>query len=163
MSNLTQSQTDLLQAAISDPSGTTSSVFPAATVRALIKRGFLISIPQADGPSRLLITSEGRQAMGAPAHEEQPKSDPDDADIEPPVQAPDIMPRRPMGKIGVLIDLLGAEGGATIEAMMAATGWQAHSVRGAIAGAIKKGLGRAVESSKAEGARVYRLADGSNV
>ena len=42
--------------------------------------------------------------------------------------------------------------------MMAATGWQAHSVRGAISGAIKKKLGLDVRSEKTEGGRVYRIA-----
>jgi hypothetical protein len=41
--------------------------------------------------------------------------------------------------------------------MMAATGWQAHSVRGAISGSIKKALGLAVVSEKIDGARTYRI------
>jgi hypothetical protein len=45
--------------------------------------------------------------------------------------------------------------------MMAATGWQAHSVRGAIAGAIKKKLKLDVASEKAEGGRVYRIVEGA--
>jgi Protein of unknown function (DUF3489) len=40
-----------------------------------------------------------------------------------------------------------------------ATGWQPHSVRGAISGALKKKLGLAVASDKVEGrGRVYRIA-----
>ena len=49
---------------------------------------------------------------------------------------------------GVLVTLLRDEAGATVEAMSAATGWQAHSVRGAIAGALKKRLGFTVTSEK---------------
>ena len=42
--------------------------------------------------------------------------------------------------------------------MMAATGWQAHSVRGALSGAIKKNLGVAVVSDQGrEGVRIYRI------
>lgn len=49
--------------------------------------------------------------------------------------------------------------GASIDEIMAATGWQAHTIRGAIAGALKKKLGLAVESEKVEGrGRVYRIA-----
>lgn len=63
----------------------------------------------------------------------------------------------PPTKISSLVDLLRRQDGATIEAMMHATGWQAHSVRGAIAGAIKKGLGLEVISEKIDGIRVYRV------
>jgi hypothetical protein len=57
-----------------------------------------------------------------------------------------------------LIDMLRRKSGATIEEVMAATGWQAHTVRGAVAGAIKKKLGLKVESDKVEGrGRVYRI------
>jgi hypothetical protein len=62
------------------------------------------------------------------------------------------------GKIGELVGLLRRDEGATIATMMAATGWQAHSVRGAIAGAIKKKLGLTVLSEKANGERRYRIA-----
>ncbi len=62
---------------------------------------------------------------------------------------------KPKGKIGSLVDLLGQPGGTTVEAMMAATGWQAHSVRGAMSGAIKKGLGLAVVSETTDAGRVY--------
>jgi hypothetical protein len=41
---------------------------------------------------------------------------------------------------------------------MSATGWQAHSVRGFISGALAKKMGLTVESLKtAEGARAYRI------
>jgi hypothetical protein len=62
-------------------------------------------------------------------------------------------------KQGVLITLLQRKNGATIDDMVAATGWQAHSVRGAISGVLKKKLGLAVSSEKvAERGRVYRIA-----
>ena len=48
--------------------------------------------------------------------------------------------------------------GASLDEIVAATGWQAHTVRGAIAGALKKKLELAVTSEKVEGrGRVYRL------
>ena len=65
------------------------------------------------------------------------------------------------GKVGILIDLLRRPEGATVEAMMAATGWQAHSVRGAISGAIKKGKGLTVTADVTEAGRVYRIAEGA--
>lgn len=72
--------------------------------------------------------------------------------------AADAKPKgEPKGKIATLIALLEQADGATIEAMMSATGWQAHSVRGAISGSIKKALGREVTSTKTETGRVYRI------
>ncbi len=54
--------------------------------------------------------------------------------------------------------MLRDETGATIDEIVAATGWQPHTVRGAIAGALKKKLGLNVGSEKLEGrGRVYRL------
>ena len=48
--------------------------------------------------------------------------------------------------------------GATIAQVVEATGWQPHTVRGALAGALKKRLGLEVTSEKvAERGRVYRI------
>jgi hypothetical protein len=57
-----------------------------------------------------------------------------------------------------LIAMLAAKDGATVEEIAAAFGWQAHTVRGAIYGALKKKLGLVVTSEKVEGrGRVYRI------
>jgi hypothetical protein len=57
-----------------------------------------------------------------------------------------------------LIAMLRRSEGATIAQIVAATGWQPHTVRGAFAGALKKKLGLTVTSEKIEGGeRVYRL------
>lgn len=62
-------------------------------------------------------------------------------------------------KQALLIDLLRRERGATLAEAVAATGWQAHSVRGAISGALKKRLGLTVTSEQVEGrGRVYQIA-----
>ncbi len=61
-------------------------------------------------------------------------------------------------KQALLIDLLKHKKGATIADLVAATGWQAHSVRGAISGTLKKKLGLAVTSAVVEArGRVYRI------
>jgi len=58
-----------------------------------------------------------------------------------------------------LIEMLRRPEGASIEEIVAVFGWQAHTVRGAIAGALKKKLGLDVTSEKIEGrGRVYRIA-----
>ena len=61
-------------------------------------------------------------------------------------------------KQALLIDLLSRRKGATIAEASQAAGWQAHSVRGAISGTLKKKLGLDVTSETAEGrGRVYRI------
>ena len=62
----------------------------------------------------------------------------------------------PLGKLDAMIAALREEHGTTIAQLMAATGWQQHSVRGALAGALKK-RGLIVTSAKVDGVRVYRL------
>lgn len=75
---------------------------------------------------------------------------------------PEVTPKARMPRTGTkqakLIEMLRAEGGATIEEITAATGWQSHTVRGAMAGALKKKLGLEVTSEKVDGrVRVYRI------
>ena len=61
-------------------------------------------------------------------------------------------------KQAILIEMLRRPNGATIEQMTAKTGWQPHSVRGAISGTLKKKLGLAVTSQKpSDGPRRYRI------
>jgi len=65
--------------------------------------------------------------------------------------------RRP-NKQTMLIEMLQASDGATIAQIVEATGWQPHTVRGAISGALKKKLGLNVVSEKVDGrGRVYRI------
>jgi len=64
---------------------------------------------------------------------------------------------RPDTKQAQLVVMLKQPGGASLDEIVAATGWQAHTVRGAIAGALKTKLGLAVTSESIEGrGRVYR-------
>ncbi|MXO63937.1 DUF3489 domain-containing protein [Qipengyuania oceanensis] len=58
-------------------------------------------------------------------------------------------------RLDQLQELITREGGASISEMVEATGWQQHSVRGALAGALKK-RGLAITSEKIEGVRRYQ-------
>lgn len=59
-------------------------------------------------------------------------------------------------KLQKIVDLLKRKDGAPLTELCAATGWQAHSVRGAIAGALKK-KGHSITSEKIDGVRRYRI------
>jgi hypothetical protein len=54
------------------------------------------------------------------------------APIAAPTSVQALPPPRPGGKLGVIIDRLGVKAGATADELVAATGWQRHSVLGAL-------------------------------
>ena len=62
-------------------------------------------------------------------------------------------------KQALLVGMLRRAESATIAEVVEATGWQPHTLRGALAGALKKRLGLSLVSEKVEGrGRVYRIA-----
>jgi Protein of unknown function (DUF3489) len=63
-----------------------------------------------------------------------------------------------VSKQAQVIEMLRRAGGATLEEIVAATGWQPHTARGVIAGALKKKLELEVTAAKEERGRVYRIA-----
>jgi hypothetical protein len=75
--------------------------------------------------------------------------------------APKPPTQRAGTKQALLISLLQAPEGTTMEAMMAATSWKPHTLRGTMSGALSKKLGLIVTSAKeSDGARVYRINPG---
>ena len=63
----------------------------------------------------------------------------------------------PATKSEAVLALLRQPGGATLKALMTATGWQAHSVRGFISGQLTKKMRLKVKSFKRDGERVYSI------
>ncbi len=60
-------------------------------------------------------------------------------------------------KLDRIVARLRAPKGASIPDLMKLTGWQAHSVRGAMSGALKKDRGLAISSEKHGDERIYRI------
>jgi hypothetical protein len=57
--------------------------------------------------------------------------------------------------------MLQSPDGTSIAAMMQKTGWQQHSVRGFLAGVVRKKLKLKLQSTKTDGDRIYRIGGGS--
>src|SRR6266576_4878133 len=67
---------------------------------------------------------------------------------------------RPDTKHARILAMLRTPAGATIAAIMAATEWQQHSVRGFLAGVVRKKLDLNLVSEQTDRGRVYRIKDG---
>ena len=74
--------------------------------------------------------------------------------------APSRSAARPDTKHARIIAMLRMPTGATIAAIMTATDWQQHSVRGFLAGVVRKKLGLNLVSEQTDKGRVYRIKDG---
>ena len=175
---LTETQTAILKAAAGRPDGNIEPLPPtlrggarAKVIEGLLTRGLVI-----DADGRCMLTDEGYAAVGKrrpvpkdvqkmDTHDGVAKRDATDALTKREVThtpqkleatSPTI---RPGTKLAAIIDAMRDPGGATIAHMMVSTDWQAHTVRGAISGMVRKRLGYQVVSEKgADGQRAYRIA-----
>ena len=77
--------------------------------------------------------------------------------------APKSKKTDPGSKQSRVVTMLQSPNGTTIAAMMKATGWQPHSVRGFLAGVVRKKLKLKLDSKKIDGDRVYRIGAGDIV
>ena len=76
----------------------------------------------------------------------------------PSAKATKASPRRkPDSKQDQIVALLQQPGGATLDGLVKATGWQKHSVRGFLAGTVRKKLKLPLLSEKIDGIRTYRI------
>lgn len=107
----------------------------------------------------LLITDAGYAAVGQEGPKPKGVSNTDIPDQKDAGNTDaHCRPIRSGTKLAAIIDCLQQPGGATISQMMLSTNWQAHTIRGAISGMIRKKLGLNVVSDKGpEGERVCRV------
>ena len=135
-----------------------------------------ISWREIDGGNRvtLVISDEGCEAIGVDVIGTGPAKDIDQLAPRPPAPvAASALPSPARAstaepkagtKLAILIEALSRQGGATIDGLIVATGWQAHSIRGAMSGALKKDRGLIVTSEKLDDrGRVYLLAGPAEV
>lgn len=72
-------------------------------------------------------------------------------------KAPAVPPVRPGTKLAKLLTLMQRPQGATVEELVKATGWQKHTVRGAISGQVKKKLRHRVKLITEGNRRAYAI------
>ena len=143
---LTDTQRSLLEAAAKHPQKLLTD-FPAN-----LKGGALIKV----------LTALGNAGLIAP-HNKTPEGNTQfvisTAGLEAIGLAPQQPPKQRDGtKQATLIELLKRPEGVSLAEMVQATGWQQHTVRGAMAGALKKKLGLTIVSDKTDGQeRKYRI------
>jgi Protein of unknown function (DUF3489) len=140
-----------------------------------LRRRSLIRVIGGDGgPERVVITSEGMAAIGVEAEgATEPDAAPTPAEADdagegpaeaaeagaaatPAASAPEATAGQPTAKPtpragtkqAQMIEMLKRPEDATVEQIAEATGWQHHTIRGAISGALKKKLGLTVEATR---------------
>ncbi|MFM7011999.1 MAG: DUF3489 domain-containing protein [Betaproteobacteria bacterium] len=103
------------------------------------------------------IAAEGYDALGVPRKgaTKAPAPTPETTDAPANPKTPRL---RENSKQAQMIEMLKRPDGATLNQLVEATGWQAHTVRGAMAGSLKKKLGLTITSDKTSGQeRTYRI------
>jgi hypothetical protein len=168
---LSDTQTAILANAVARPD---RMVFPVTlpikggavgnVLKSLLKRGLVEEISATDDqsvwrcdeagqPVTLRASSCGIELLGGTVEGDVQV---EESAVEAPAGTADT-PRKRGVAPDALLTLLRRREGATIAEMQAVTGWQPHSVRGALSGLIGKKLGHKVASTKEERGRVYRI------
>lgn len=153
LQTLTPTQSTIIRSAARHPEGriavpaTLQGGARANALKGLLMHGWIVEA--GDGH---LLTDAGYATIG----QQRPTPPPifDDAPARESVQ-----PCRPGTKLAKVVAALQNQDGTTIFPLMCCTGWQPHTIRGALSGMVRKKLGLHVVSSKAaDGERVYRIA-----
>lgn len=172
MTNLSDTQTLLLSAAAARE---TLALYPIPdgvqargaaldkAIAALVKRGLVAEQPataekaacrtEHNGTAvSLAITMAGLAAINA-----EPASDTATAALEAdPTALPTVTgAARPNGKLGLVLDAIGTDAGATLDELVAATGWLPHTARAALTRLRQRGFPIVLEIQ--EGRKAYRL------
>jgi hypothetical protein len=154
LQTLTPTQSTIIRSAARHPEGkialpaTLQGGARANALKGLLTRGWIVEA--GDGH---LLTDAGYAAIG----QQRPPPSPPIIDDTPARNR--VQPCRPGTKLAKVVAALQNPDGATIFQLMCCTGWQPHTIRGALSWMVRKKLGLNVVSTKAAGGeRVYRIA-----
>jgi hypothetical protein len=158
MSQISPAQQRILKAATKQPATDVrehmqdikSPAIRDKIIESMLKRGLIAEDPDAEGVV-YVIADAGYAAIGKSRSQA-------DAQEASPAKSSQDKPKREGSKQQTMLDLLSRKQGATIKQLQEATGWQKHSLHGAMAN-MKKKLSIAIESTKEkDGERIYRIA-----
>lgn len=128
-------------------------------IKSLLRRGLAAKPDASDISDPLIcvrITAAGRAAIGAGQDEGEGNRSPEEPEKKSLPEAESSS--RPVSKIGTVLSLLRRDGGATLDEMIAATGWLPHTTRAALTGLRKKG--HVIAKDKRGDTTCYRIAAG---
>lgn len=152
LQKITPTQSTIIRFAARHPEGriamsaTLQGGARANALKGLLLRGWIVEA--GDGH---LLTDAGYATIG------QQRLTPPPIDDAPARES--VQPCRPGTKLAKVVAVLQNPDGATIFQLMCCTGWQPHTIRGALSGMVRKKLGLNVVSTKAAGGeRIYRIA-----
>lgn len=122
-------------------------------IDSLSKRGLITS-----DKTDWFVSEQGYAALGLPQRASMISAAPDSVK-EAQMTDTQKLGSRDNSKQAQVIAMLKRPEGATIHQLCEVTGWQSHTVRGALAGALKKKLGLTIVSTRSQGSeRIYRIA-----
>jgi len=132
-------------------------------LNSMVSKGFIKKVEGDD----FIITNKGRKAIDADLVEEEPEIEKPatEGTEEAETEAEPVIPTKtgkvtPTGKLGQMLAFLKREEGATVTDLMEVTGWQKHSVRGAMSGQLKKKYGLISKQIATKDKEiVYQIAD----
>jgi len=153
---LSSAQRILLQrVAAAGPDGFEIAPRARTTAGILVGHGLLIG-----GDDVYRATPAGRAALGPPEEPEPATAQEPEPTRADPTEPPGSRAPRAGTKAAHVVAMLGRAEGVTVCQISEATGWLPHSVRGFLAGALRKTHGMVAVSEPAESGRIYRLATG---
>ena len=152
-----------------------------ATLNSLLKKGLLAEVPatpdqaawrqEDDRPLTLLISDAGRAAIGVEAEDAEPDQSDPDASAQKETASPsrDAMESSIKDKVvalstagtkqALMVILLCREEGATLDELVAETGWQPHTTRAALTRLRQKGITISRTQEDGRGS-IYRIVGG---